>query len=34
MKGTVSVDGQNVLRTEFVVAMADVGEGPNVGSLA
>jgi 3-hydroxyacyl-[acyl-carrier-protein] dehydratase len=33
MKGTVSVDGQNVLRTEFVVAMVDVGEGPDVESL-
>ena len=30
LKGTVSVDGLNVLRTEFVVAMADVGAGPDV----
>lgn len=30
MKGTVSVNGQNVLRTEFIVGMADIGDGPNM----
>ena len=34
MKGAVSMEGLSVLRTEFVVAMADVGEGPDVRSLA
>ena len=34
MKGSVSVEGLNVLRTEFVVAMADVGDGPTMGGLA
>jgi len=34
MKGSVSVNGQNVLRTEFVVAMADIGDGPNMGGPA
>ena len=34
MKGSVSVNGQNVLRTEFVVAMADIGEGPDIRGLA
>ena len=34
MKGSVSVNGQNVLRTEFVVAMADIDEGPDVRGLA
>ena len=34
MKGAVSVGGQNVLRTEFVVAMADIGDGPDAGSLS
>ena len=34
MKGSVSVNGQNVLRTEFVVAMADSGEGPDIRGLA
>ncbi len=34
LKGSASVDGQNVLRTEFVVAMADVGDGPNMRALA
>ncbi len=30
MKGMVSVNGQNVLRTDFVVGMADIGDGPNM----
>ncbi len=34
MKGSVSANGQNVLRTEFVVAMADIGDGPNMGGPA
>jgi 3-hydroxyacyl-[acyl-carrier-protein] dehydratase len=34
MKGSVSVEGLNVLRTEFVVAMADVGDGSNLGGPA
>ena len=34
MKGTVNVDGQTVLRTEFVVAMADVGDAPDIRSLS
>ena len=34
MKGSVSVNGQNVLRTEFVVATADIGEGPDIRGLA
>jgi 3-hydroxyacyl-[acyl-carrier-protein] dehydratase len=34
MKGSVSVEGLNVLRTEFVVAMADVGDGPTMGGPA
>lgn len=34
MKGSVSVNGQNVLRTEFVVGMADVGDGSNMRNPA
>jgi 3-hydroxyacyl-[acyl-carrier-protein] dehydratase len=34
LKGTVSVDGLNVLRTEFVVAMADVGDESDIGGVA
>ena len=34
MKGSVSVEGLNVLRTEFVVAMAEVGDDPNLGGPA
>lgn len=34
MKGSVRVNGQNVLRTEFVVTMADVGDEPDGGNLA
>lgn len=30
MKGAVTVNGQNVLRTDFIVAMADIGDGPNM----
>jgi len=38
MKGTVNVDGQNVLRAEFVVTMASLGDPisnePTMRSLA
>ena len=34
MKGSVSVEGLSVLRTEFVVAMADVGDAPDIRSLS
>ena len=34
MKGSVSVNGQNVLRTEFVVGMADIGDGPDMRSAS
>jgi len=34
MKGSVSVEGLNVLRTEFVVAMAAVGDDLNLGGPA